>query len=620
MNTQAPEHESTYTVKISYLGKKNPASLSSDVTLNRIIADGREVLGGDVSLSAEKQYFEKQIFADSSISIELFTNNGSGSAQIEVNGNVIRKDLYIANVEAKSWKFDFWLLGSDNQFSVHIPLPRYEINELVLAQRKDIQPVQLDSVFVATPDRGDRHSLLKQPDLLSKKVFTGTSQYQIRYFSWSRFIQQLIFGLLTVWLLSGFYRVYRRSGGIKNILSGQERVFVWFFCGAFFCYLIWLLIFWPGVMSVDSLKIWRAAQLPEVYLNDHPILNVFLYKFLYHVWNSPAVVPLFHVAATSTLVATVFYTIQRNHVPVWLLMPFYLLTVLSIPIGLYNTVLWKDIPFALLIVFWGYISVMLFQKKQLNSLHLSREQVVVLILLLLSLGFIRHNGLIYLIFIPFFYVLLGLIRLNRRIVFGVACGGVLTIAGITFLTGILATDSGYLITQGKMYMQYVLRSSPSALLQQTWQNYWGILDINQTTTKWDLYHYFLGDRYAYKFLQHAGWHDVYPYLQNWSGPLASLKDLAMAVYWRSYQVPFVYFSWNPFWALALFPLCVIAFRWLPFSAIFSSVVLAQVLTLTTLLNVMNWRYYYFVCIASCFIIPMICFDIARKVHRNRNEI
>jgi len=337
--------------------------------------------------------------------------------------------------------------------------------------------------------------------------------------------------------------------------------------------------------------------------------------FLYHIWNNSAVVPLFHVLAASLLVATVFYTIYWNNVSLLILMPLYLFVILSIPIGLYNTALWKDIPFALLIVFLGYISAILFQQKQNQSFSFSWEKVFALFLLLLSLGLIRHNGLIYIVFIPALYILLGVIRLDRRIWLGIFGFGLLILAGVAFMKSTAATDSGYLISQGKMYLQAISSSSPVELLQRTWQNYWGILDINQTNSKWDLYHYFIRDRYAYNFLQHARWHDIYPYLQSWSGPLAFLKDSAMNVYWNSYQAPFVYLSWNPIWALALFPLCVLVFRWLPLSAIFSSVVLAQILTLTTLLNVMNWRYYYFACVASCFIIPMICFDIARKLNR-----
>jgi len=139
--------------------------------------------------------------------------------------------------------------------------------------------------------------------MLSELNLGSISHNQKRYFQWQRLVTQLLFAALSTWLISALLRVYRASGGFSEIVRGEKRVFVIDLAGAAGCYLVWLLIFWPGVMSVDSLKIWRAAQLPEVYLNDHPILNVFLYSYLYHIWNNQAVVPLFHVLVTSLQVA-----------------------------------------------------------------------------------------------------------------------------------------------------------------------------------------------------------------------------------------------------------------------------------------------------------------------------
>ena len=64
------------------------------------------------------------------------------------------------------------------------------------------------------------------------------------------------------------------------------------------------------------------------------------------------------------------------------------------------------------------------------------------------------------------------------------------------------------------------------------------------------------------------------------------------------------------WALALLPMSIVLCRWLPMCSIFSSVILVQIFTLVTVLNIMNWRYYYFACLAGCFIILVIYFDVA----------
>jgi len=54
-------------------------------------------------------------------------------------------------------------------------------------------------------------------------------------------------------------------------------------------------------MSVDSLKVWQAAILPDVYLNDHPVLNVLLYKYLYQLWGNPAIVAVAQVILMALL-------------------------------------------------------------------------------------------------------------------------------------------------------------------------------------------------------------------------------------------------------------------------------------------------------------------------------
>lgn len=611
VNTQTEEQ----TIEIRYLGKRNGASLGKRVFIDGIWADGREITDSRLQLNEEQPKQTYQVGAEEQISIRLLTNNYSGHVGIEVNGVYLEKDLYVANIEAKNKTYDFWLVSDKNEFTVRADLPRYPIKNFALVKRKDGKSIKLSSIILIT--NGARVSLLDQPQYLTKASFNGISDYQKRYFDWGRFCQQLLFGALTAWLFSALLRLYLGCEGLRGCLSGQKRVFFALFCGAFTCYLIWLLIFWPGVFSVDSLKIWRAAQLPKVFLNDHPILNVFFYTYLYHIWNNPAIVPLVHIVLMSVLVAWIFYTIHLHGVSWSVIVPFYLFTILSIPIGLYNLMLWKDVPFAMLILFWAFISPLIYSKKRSGTLNFTAEQIIALVLMLLALGFVRHNGLLYVVFIPLLYLLLGVIRLSRKFWLGLAGFALFTVFILVLITTTKVSDAGYLIAQGTVYLKSMLQSSPMELLHRTWDNYWGILDINQTVSKWDLFHYYLNDRYSYSFLQHAGWHDVYPFQQRWVGPLAFLREPALALYQASYSMPFVYLSWNPVWALVLFPVCLLVFRWLPLSAVFSSIILIQIVALAGLLNVLNWRYYYFVCLAACFIVPVICFDIKRTGSRQQ---
>ena len=173
-------------------------------------------------------------------------------------------------------------------------------------------------------------------------------------------------------------------------------------------------------------------------------------------------------------------------------------------------------------------------------------------------------------------------------------------------------DANYLSKQGKVYLKQVSESGIGSRLRQAGHDYMGILNINQTDSKWDLFHYYLYDRQAYGFLSRSGWQDSYPYFRGQPEVTKSLRKDVMQLYQASYTTPWVYFTWNPVYILALFPLVLILFYWLPRSAIYSSVFLIQVATLLVVVHVLNWRYYYFIYLGTFFLIPMIILDVRSR--------
>jgi hypothetical protein len=282
-----------------------------------------------------------------------------------------------------------------------------------------------------------------------------------------------------------------------------------------------------------------------------------------------------------------------------------------VPIGLYNILLWKDIPFALLIVFWAFLLCEFYQKKKENQFFLTKEQVFALFLSLIALAFTRHNGLIYLAVIPINLVLLRLIP--TRIVLGALLVGA-GIAGGTLLflnNDTLITQGNYFFSQGANFFSNFLHKPPAAIAVKAWQNYWGIFNINQKDSSWDLFHFFLHDRFSYSFLVHAGWSDIYRYLIE-QPILPVVTDLAMRLYRQSHAVPFVYLSWNSVYFLVLYPLSIVFFRMLPLTAIFSSFILVQVLILLVVIDLMNWRYYYFAFLGGYMLIPLIMLDLHKR--------
>jgi hypothetical protein len=249
---------------------------------------------------------------------------------------------------------------------------------------------------------------------------------------------------------------------------------------------------------------------------------------------------------------------------------------------------------------------------------LSGQRVCVLLLLGLSLALIRHNGLVYLIILPMMIVALRLVSMRKTLI---------TVAVLLLVAGIGIGFGGSLVHRnipGTHFLRneiqrYVTGTSVQNIMRNSKRmgnDYLGVLNINQTKLGWDKFHYFLYDRYAWRFLIHSGWWDLYPYIKQsvtTEGKLihSGIRERATEIYTSSYQEPWVWLSWNPIWLLGLLPLLVALFWWFPYTAIFGTVLLAGALPLV-FFQIFNWRYYYFLYLGLLFLLPIAGLDLSTK--------
>ena len=160
-----------------------------------------------------------------------------------------------------------------------------------------------------------------------------------------------------------------------------------------------------------------------------------------------------------------------------------------------------------------------------------------------------------------------------------------------------------------MYIDQIGHESIVKRASEAARTYPRLLDIKKHQDSSDFWHYYLGDRHAYQFLQDVGWDDVYPYTPPDKFVFPNLHRTALNIYRASLEYPWVYLSWYPFVLLYLFPLSLLLCRWFPLSAIFSTVILAQVAGLLFFVGTTNWRYYYFVLLGGYFLLPIILIDL-----------
>ena len=617
---QPLDEQHTNQLVLGAKGEKNSASLSNKVVCTAIIIDGEPFdlasLQQNISYSngglefSPGETLSLTVQANAHIGVKFQTNNHSGIALLSLNGVAAEHNLYVANVEAKYKQFDYWILLPDGSFRVEMEMPRYAVHELKIVNGNIDKPVQL----IAAGIHGDGKILELMQDqpisLGNARFFDVLESFRSHYHPFQFFLQ-VCFALITTWLVSSIVQLYVKLGGVRGNFIEENRFVFWIlFCFSCAVFGVWLVAFWPGVMSVDSLKVWQAAMLPDVYLNDHPVLNVFLYKYLYQLWGNPAVVAVAQVILMALLFSWFGFWLYRKGVSKKIILPWFLFGVCAVPVGCYNVMLWKDIPFALLVVFWACTLVKLYRGRQDGSLLWTGQKIVALFLLALALGLIRHNGIVYLVILPVMFCLLRLVPIKKALI----------VLSIFISTGII----------GLTVLQYSKRASGLEFIVQQIQNYAGdvsgrdafkdsgrvvreyvkVLDFDQTEQKWDKFHYYFNDRYAYWFLLHSGWWQLYPYKKE-TIEFPWLRQTILKVYDKSYQKPYVWLAWNPVWLLALLPVVTILFWWFPHTAVLGVVLLGGALPLVYL-RIFNWRYYYFLYLGLLFILPLISLDLTHK--------
>lgn len=153
--------------------------------------------------------------------------------------------------------------------------------------------------------------------------------------------------------------------------------------------LLYLLSFWPGIMSSDSHDQW--VQMIKFSMNDnHPAFHTLVIWLVTRVWLTPAMVGLTQIVIFSLLTAWALILFQRRGVPVWLnLAALGLILALPVPHFL-NITLWKDVPYSLAFL---WMMILVFLVVESHGGWAKRFSHIFLLGLAAALvGLFRHNG------------------------------------------------------------------------------------------------------------------------------------------------------------------------------------------------------------------------------------
>lgn len=535
-------------------------------------------------------------------------NKYAGFVEIELDGDKRLYDLYAEQTRDK-WVEKSSRTYAAGHFHARVDLPRYDLRRLQIASAEALQTFRLESIMISSA-KGDVSLPLRGSGTFSSVGFSDFSRNTRQYFHPLHFLQQLVFAALSAFITLFLFRFVRIRGGIKNVLVEKKRYLFWLmFIGGILSFGAWLLVYWPGHFTSDSVHIWWAAKNPGYFLYSHPVMNILYYRLLQQFWDYFAVVGIVQIFFTSLLGSYIFYWLHKKGVPLYIILPFYFLFITSIPIGLYTITLWKDIPFALLVVFWAFWFIKLvFEKKEGGTRH-SRREIIVLSLLLIAMGLFRYNGIVYFVIVPAGLALMGIIP-PKKVFTGSVC--MLMIAAILISMMVMLDKKHFVINQSRFFIDRMKHAGIATTMKRIVKQYPTILDINIIKKKAIWYDTWYRDsgvtQWHYDFARKKGYNEWIHYM-SCEPKSEKLYGFLNTLNLSSTNEPWAYFTWNPFYLLYIFLICFF-YRFFPLTSAYGYVVLSQVFILLWVLGPYNynWRYYYFLLFSLYFLIPVIALD------------
>jgi len=420
----------------------------------------------------------------------------------------------------------------------------------------------------------------------------------------------------------------------KRAISTQEPVnaspmaWLWYAMPCFVVWTIYLMAFWPGSMSPDSLYQWKET-LTGQFTDWHPAFHTMNIWLINHLWFSPAAVAFAQIFALGSIAGWGLAGLGRLGAPRKMLWGVSLLFALSLVNGVMVITLWKDIAYSIAVL---ALTLLVLQIVSSNGLWFTKRGAWLILMLTITLvALYRHNGIV-----PAFGTPLILLLFYRR--FWRQIMGALLLALILFggIRGPLydALDVG----RGRPLVEERLPKSLKTVMgkssergDRTLNNLIPILkrDLKPSAQIWRIkpdYEYFKRIEYVNIWkdetnrLRYIGSNTlgIAP-----SSVLPGVKNFIFELYQQSIRPPLYYYIWSPAFYLYLFlaSVAIVSVR----AGSWKFLVLAAPILLNSLpflvmhipLHKFIHRYHYPVILVSTLLsIPMLFIPL--RVNRKRD--
>lgn len=191
----------------------------------------------------------------------------------------------------------------------------------------------------------------------------------------------------------------------KNLIKHGKVMFFISWLIIFVAYIPYFLTYYPGNLTPDSIdQIGQALGINELN-NHHPVLHTFTIAFpmllgkLFNNYNlGVSIFSVLQMLCVSGIFAFALYYMRKKNLPLFIRL-ISLLFYAFYPIhALYSITMWKDIPFALIMLLLTIIITEMITKK--DVFFNSKLNSFLLIVIMLLLALFRNNG-IYILILSF---------------------------------------------------------------------------------------------------------------------------------------------------------------------------------------------------------------------------
>lgn len=142
--------------------------------------------------------------------------------------------------------------------------------------------------------------------------------------------------------------IFTGNWDIRKVDSKHKNKFFWFRFALpmIFVWFLSLLILWPGILTIDSLSLYREA-INRTFSNWHPAFYPYFLSIITRINPSPAFILSLQIILFAFISSWGLSVLEKNGVSNAILWIISFLIALFPPNLIYSITLWKDIPYAL---------------------------------------------------------------------------------------------------------------------------------------------------------------------------------------------------------------------------------------------------------------------------------